>query len=81
MVRSRPRGARVPGSKPDSIEEPPCKRVWCTLNPTRPNVLPLVWYGSLERGYQLRYRPPHLTKVKNYEVRPKIALMLLQNGT
>ncbi|GBN06055.1 hypothetical protein AVEN_141317-1 [Araneus ventricosus] len=41
---------RNPGSKPDSTEEPPCKRAWCTLNPWGPNVLPFVWCGSLERG-------------------------------
>ncbi|GBN35132.1 hypothetical protein AVEN_133859-1 [Araneus ventricosus] len=43
VVRSRLRDQRVPGSKPDSTEEPPCKRVWCTFNPSGPNVLPLVW--------------------------------------
>ncbi|GBL78703.1 Jerky -like [Araneus ventricosus] len=36
-----------------------------------------VWRG----GCQLRCRPRHLTEVQNYEVRPKIALVLLQNGT
>ncbi|GBN38379.1 hypothetical protein AVEN_177904-1 [Araneus ventricosus] len=45
---------RVPGLNPDSIEEPPCKRVWCTLNPPGPNVLPLVWCGNLERRVQER---------------------------
>ncbi|GBL90533.1 hypothetical protein AVEN_179452-1 [Araneus ventricosus] len=44
VVRSRPRGWRVPGLKPDSTEELPCKRAWCT-----PNLLQLVWCGSLER--------------------------------
>ncbi|GBM39238.1 hypothetical protein AVEN_43640-1 [Araneus ventricosus] len=39
---------RVPGSKPDSTKEPPCKWVWCTSNPSEPNVLPLVWCGSVE---------------------------------
>ncbi|GBN59524.1 hypothetical protein AVEN_48457-1 [Araneus ventricosus] len=64
-------------SKRDSIEEPPCDRVWSTLNPSGPNVLPLGWCRSLERGYQLRSR--HLTTVQNSEVRSKIALVLLQN--
>ncbi|GBM43124.1 hypothetical protein AVEN_148693-1 [Araneus ventricosus] len=41
----------------------------------------VVVSGSLERGCQLRCRPRHLTEVQNYEVRPKIALVLLQNGT
>ncbi|GBM16905.1 hypothetical protein AVEN_267302-1 [Araneus ventricosus] len=27
-----------------------CKRVWCTANPSRLNVHPLVWCGSLEGG-------------------------------
>ncbi|GBM99094.1 hypothetical protein AVEN_138933-1 [Araneus ventricosus] len=43
VVRSRLRDLRVLGSKPDSTEEPPCKRVWCTFNPSGPKVLPLVW--------------------------------------
>ncbi|GBM26083.1 hypothetical protein AVEN_12844-1 [Araneus ventricosus] len=32
-------------------------------------------------GSQLRCRPRHLTAIQNYKVRPKIALVLLQNGT
>ncbi|GBL83396.1 hypothetical protein AVEN_110700-1 [Araneus ventricosus] len=41
------------------------------------------WCGAevWRRGCQLRCRPRHLTEVQNYEVRPKIALVLLQNGT
>ncbi|GBN71495.1 hypothetical protein AVEN_33692-1 [Araneus ventricosus] len=31
-VRSSPRGEEVPGSKPDSTEDPPCKQFWGTLN-------------------------------------------------
>ncbi|GBN90589.1 hypothetical protein AVEN_180277-1 [Araneus ventricosus] len=81
VVRSRPRGERIPGSKPDSTEEPQCKRVWLKLNPSGPNVLPLVWCGSLERGCKLRCRPRHLTTVQNYEVCPKIPLVLIQNAT
>ncbi|GBO01747.1 hypothetical protein AVEN_81801-1 [Araneus ventricosus] len=49
VVRFGPRGQRVPGWKPDYTEEPPSKRVWCTLNLPRPNVLALVWCESLER--------------------------------
>ncbi|GBM01835.1 hypothetical protein AVEN_218956-1 [Araneus ventricosus] len=33
---------RASGSRPDSIEEPPCKRAWCTPNPLRSNIIPLV---------------------------------------
>ncbi|GBM01976.1 hypothetical protein AVEN_269576-1 [Araneus ventricosus] len=80
VVRSQPLDRRVPGLKPNSTEEPPCKRVWYTLNPWGPNVLPLVWCGSLESGCQLKCCPFHLTVVQNYEIRPKIALVLLQTG-
>ncbi|GBN13847.1 Y+L amino acid transporter 2 [Araneus ventricosus] len=37
----------------------------------------LVLCRSLEREFQPRYRPSHLTEVQNYEVRPKIALVLV----
>ncbi|GBN40132.1 hypothetical protein AVEN_251699-1 [Araneus ventricosus] len=79
VVRTRPRGRRFPGLKPDSTEEPPCNRFWCTSNPS--GQMSSCWCGSLERGSQLRCRPLHLTAVQNYEVRSKIALVLLQNGT
>ncbi|GBN87709.1 hypothetical protein AVEN_131809-1 [Araneus ventricosus] len=81
VVRSRLWGRRAPGSRPDSTEDPPCmgpvarqivrsgqtSSRWCGVE---------VWRG----GCQLRCRPRHLTAVQNYEVRPKIALVLLQNG-
>ncbi|GBN46805.1 hypothetical protein AVEN_55918-1 [Araneus ventricosus] len=38
-------GRTVLGSKPNFTEEPPRKRVCCTLNPSGPNVLPLMWCG------------------------------------
>ncbi|GBN64508.1 hypothetical protein AVEN_114426-1 [Araneus ventricosus] len=82
VVRFRLWGRRVPGPRPDSTEDPPCmgpaarqiirsgqtSSRWCGVE---------VWRG----GCQLRCRPRHLTEVQNYEVRPKIALVLLQNGT
>ncbi|GBL96749.1 hypothetical protein AVEN_111878-1 [Araneus ventricosus] len=74
LVSSRLRGWRVIDSKPDSIEEPLCKRVWCTLIPSEPNVLSMVRCGSRKRGYRLR----HLTTVQNRNVRPNISLVLLQ---
>ncbi|GBN18105.1 hypothetical protein AVEN_145696-1, partial [Araneus ventricosus] len=49
VVRSRLQGQRVPGSRPDSIQELPCKRVWCTLSSLEPDVLPLVRRERLER--------------------------------
>ncbi|GBN72702.1 hypothetical protein AVEN_122010-1 [Araneus ventricosus] len=52
-----------------------------TLQIRRDKRPPLLRCGSLERGCQLRRRPCHLTSVRNYEVRPKIAVVLLQNGT
>ncbi|GBL96309.1 hypothetical protein AVEN_238676-2 [Araneus ventricosus] len=36
---------------------------------------------SLEKECRLRSFPRHLTTVQNYEVDPKIALALFQNGT
>ncbi|GBN54539.1 hypothetical protein AVEN_1304-1 [Araneus ventricosus] len=68
-----PRGRRVPGSEPDSAEEPPCKRIWGTPSPSE-----LVWCGNLKRGCQLSCGPRHLRAVQNPS--PKIALVLLQNG-
>ncbi|GBM66922.1 hypothetical protein AVEN_199898-1 [Araneus ventricosus] len=82
VVGSRLWGRRAPGSKPDSTENPPCmgpasrqiirssqmSSRWCSMEDWR-------------RGCQLGCRPHHLTVVKNYEVRPTIALVLLRNGT
>ncbi|GBO08876.1 hypothetical protein AVEN_123149-1 [Araneus ventricosus] len=34
VVTSGPRNRRVPGSKPDSTKETPCKRAWWTPNPS-----------------------------------------------
>ncbi|GBN99667.1 hypothetical protein AVEN_10106-1 [Araneus ventricosus] len=81
VIRSRIRGRRFTGSKPYSTEETPCKRAWCTLNQSEPSVLPLVWLETLEKGCQLRCSLRHLTAVQNFEVRPKIALVLLQIWT
>ncbi|GBM09026.1 hypothetical protein AVEN_229057-1 [Araneus ventricosus] len=51
VVRCRLRCWRVPGSKPDSTEDPSCiGPVACSIICRRSNVLPLVWCGSLERG-------------------------------
>ncbi|GFW13981.1 hypothetical protein TNCV_4701161 [Trichonephila clavipes] len=38
------------------------------------NVHPLVWSGSLEKGFQLRRRPRHLTIVRDYEILQRVPL-------
>ncbi|GBM58006.1 hypothetical protein AVEN_162184-1 [Araneus ventricosus] len=61
--------ASVPGSKPDSTEgRRVCGPASSKLIRSGPNV-------------QLRCRTHHLTEVRNYEFRPKIALILSQNGS
>ncbi|GBO07686.1 hypothetical protein AVEN_21865-1 [Araneus ventricosus] len=82
-LRSDPRlwDRRVPGSKPDSTEDLSCiGPVARSIIRRESNVLPLVWCGTLERGFQLRCLPRHLPAVQTDEVRPKIALVLLRNG-
>ncbi|GBL87624.1 hypothetical protein AVEN_165222-1 [Araneus ventricosus] len=39
-VKDSDSGRKTPGLGSDYIEETPCKRVWCTLNPSEHNVLP-----------------------------------------
>ncbi|GBN73996.1 hypothetical protein AVEN_193517-1, partial [Araneus ventricosus] len=66
----------VAGSKPDSAEDPPCmgpaarKIIRSGRMPSR-LCSAEVWRGG----------PRHLTAVQNDDVRPKIPLLLLQNGT
>ncbi|GBM77925.1 hypothetical protein AVEN_89588-1 [Araneus ventricosus] len=51
VVKSLPRGRRAPGSKPDSTEDLSCiGPVARQIIPILPNVLPLMWCESLERG-------------------------------
>ncbi|GBM80053.1 hypothetical protein AVEN_45038-1 [Araneus ventricosus] len=45
---SRPRWPGGLDLEAENPIPPPSKRVWCRLNPSGPNVLPLVWCGSLE---------------------------------
>ncbi|GBM05231.1 hypothetical protein AVEN_157664-1 [Araneus ventricosus] len=40
-----------------------------------------LWYGGEAWRCQIRCRPRDLTMIQNDEARPKIALVLLQNGT
>ncbi|GBO46702.1 hypothetical protein AVEN_95959-1 [Araneus ventricosus] len=79
---SRLWGRRVPDTKPDSTEDPLC------IGPVARQIIrsgqtSSRWCGveACSGGYQLRCRPRHLTAVQNYEVRPKIAFVLLQNET
>ncbi|GBM25332.1 hypothetical protein AVEN_232467-1 [Araneus ventricosus] len=77
VVRSRLRGRRVSGSKPDSTEDPPLKWTGCTLNHTYSvkcsavSVVQKFGDGLPTQGSS------------SLEVRPKVAfkLQLLQNGT
>ncbi|GBM61291.1 hypothetical protein AVEN_253039-1 [Araneus ventricosus] len=51
VVGSKPRGQRVPGSKSASTEDTSCMGpVVPQIIRERPNVVQLVWCGSLERG-------------------------------
>ncbi|GBO28386.1 hypothetical protein AVEN_249178-1, partial [Araneus ventricosus] len=56
-------------SKPDSNKDPLCiGPVARQIIRMESNVLPLlVWCGSLERGYQLRFCPCYLPTVQNDE--------------
>ncbi|GBL78005.1 hypothetical protein AVEN_143322-1 [Araneus ventricosus] len=81
VVRSRLRGGRIPGSKPDSTENTSCiGPVARKIIYRGPNVLPLVWPGSLERWSHLRCRPRHLTEVYSSEVRHKIPIVCFKAG-
>ncbi|GBN30130.1 hypothetical protein AVEN_185316-1 [Araneus ventricosus] len=73
VVASRLWCWRAPGSKPDSTEDPPC------MGPVVRQILRWRGVEAWRGGCHLRCR--HLTLVQNHEVRPKIALVLLQSGT
>ncbi|GBO23496.1 hypothetical protein AVEN_80336-1 [Araneus ventricosus] len=60
------------------------RRVWDLLHVklyVMANVLTLVCCGSLERRMSSQMSSSSSDRGSNYEVRPKIALVLLQNGT
>ncbi|GBM43150.1 hypothetical protein AVEN_2276-1 [Araneus ventricosus] len=62
------------------VEYPSCVCLY-TFNQTQQVKLALAaWCGSLESGVQLGCRPHHLIIVQKYEVRPKMAHLLFQNG-
>ncbi|GBM11372.1 hypothetical protein AVEN_13594-1 [Araneus ventricosus] len=76
VARPRPRDWRVPGSISDFAEDPPCMASYVVAKRLRTGAV-----RKFGEGRQLRRRHRHLTSVQNHEVRPKIALALLQNGT
>ncbi|GBM27741.1 hypothetical protein AVEN_25359-1 [Araneus ventricosus] len=58
VVWSRHRARRAPGSKLHSTADPPCMEpVTRSIIRRRPNVLLLVWRGSLERGVPAQVSP------------------------
>ncbi|GBL93895.1 hypothetical protein AVEN_153652-1 [Araneus ventricosus] len=80
MVRFRPWGRRFQVRNPTPLKNR--RRAGLVhAKSVEANALQPAWRGSLERGCQLRCRPRHLIAIQNYEVCPKIALVLIQNGT
>ncbi|GBN71811.1 hypothetical protein AVEN_243870-1 [Araneus ventricosus] len=81
VVRFRPQGWRVSGTKSDSTEDTACMWARCKLKlmswVKRPPSGVVRKFGE---GVHFMSRPRHLTAVQNDEVRPQIALVLLQNG-
>ncbi|GBM75722.1 hypothetical protein AVEN_92725-1 [Araneus ventricosus] len=75
---------RVPGLKPDSIEDPSCiepaaRQARHTQRGSKRSPLRRgaeVWRGGVISGVVR-----HLTEAQSYEVDPNIALVLLQTGT
>ncbi|GBN31997.1 hypothetical protein AVEN_90618-1 [Araneus ventricosus] len=69
-------GRSVPGSKPDSTED------LSRIGPVVVDQKSSRWCGAeILMGMPFRCRLRHLTAVQKYEIRSKIALALLQNGT
>ncbi|GBM33775.1 hypothetical protein AVEN_183035-1 [Araneus ventricosus] len=82
VVGPRPWGRRIPGSKPDSAKDLSCVGRLHAKSYVRGQTFSRwrgaeVWRG----GCQLRHCPRHLPAAQNYEIGPKIALVLLQNST
>ncbi|GBN39313.1 hypothetical protein AVEN_38436-1 [Araneus ventricosus] len=81
LSASEPKGSRL---ETDLIEDPSfIGRVAGYIIRKGPNDLQLLWCGSLEKRVtdQAQSSSPQLAPItSNYEVRPKIALVLLQNG-
>ncbi|GBN55482.1 hypothetical protein AVEN_139556-1 [Araneus ventricosus] len=73
-------GRRHPGSKPDSIEDLPCMILLHAKSYVVANRPPVGAAWKLGGG-GVRCRSRHLTVAQHYEVRPKVALVLLENWT
>ncbi|GBM57579.1 hypothetical protein AVEN_85446-1 [Araneus ventricosus] len=80
VVRSRFRGRRVPGSKPDSTEDPSCMWACCVINHTQGVKRTSRWRGAedLRRGMPAQMSSSSSNGGSKCEVGPKIALELLQ---
>ncbi|GBO13610.1 hypothetical protein AVEN_62910-1 [Araneus ventricosus] len=80
VVTSGLQGWRVPVSKPDSLRS----AVYVGPVYLKSDVLgqpSSSWCGEAVWRGRSQFRSCHLRAVQNYEVRPKIAFELLQNGT
>ncbi|GBM02037.1 hypothetical protein AVEN_209734-1 [Araneus ventricosus] len=78
LIRCRLRGQKVPGSRPDSIEEPRLSMFGAvkSVGVKCPPASMARKFGEVDAGSDVV-----LTAVQYYEVRPKRAFVLLQNGT
>ncbi|GBO33115.1 hypothetical protein AVEN_169247-1 [Araneus ventricosus] len=65
-----PSGRRVPDSRHDSNEDPPCLRARCTRNITW--TISFRWRGA--KDWRVKCRTRHLTTIQNDEVRLKMVL-------
>ncbi|GFW66570.1 hypothetical protein TNCV_3841091 [Trichonephila clavipes] len=55
--------------KPSTTQDQPCRGTMQVKSVESLNVLRLVWWGSYERGCQLKNRTCHLTMAQRYDVR------------
>ncbi|GBM13487.1 hypothetical protein AVEN_40423-1 [Araneus ventricosus] len=75
VVRSHLRGRWVSGSNLYSNENPPC------MLHAKSQIVAKRPPSDVERKCREMRYPHHLTAVQSYDVCPKIALVLLQNGS
>ncbi|GBM73843.1 hypothetical protein AVEN_100547-1 [Araneus ventricosus] len=82
VVRSQLQDRIIPCSQPDSTEGPLYMSTCFILNHAQ--CLKLLFAGVVRKfgeRVQIRWRPRHPIAVQDYEVTPKIPLLLLQNGS